>query len=73
MIRSPGGGSASRSRYTQWCCGHPCSAITGLPSSGPASVTWNRTPRASTNDLRTPAIAGGWSLVDIVSVAITEL
>ncbi len=35
MIRSPGGGSASRSRYSQWCCGQPCSAITGRPSGGP--------------------------------------
>src|ERR1700752_1843175 len=59
MMRSPGGGSASRSRYTQWCCGQPCSARTGRPSAGPASVTWNRTPRASTKVRRTPAIGGG--------------
>src|SRR6478735_5692658 len=59
MMRNPGGGSASRSRYSQWCCGHPCSATTGRPSVGPDSVTWNRTPLASTNDRRTPAIGGG--------------
>src|SRR5258705_9954825 len=59
MMRIPGGGSASRSRYSQWCCGQPCSARTGRPSAGPASVTWNRTPWASTNDRRTPAIGGG--------------
>src|SRR5882762_9380486 len=59
MMRIPCGGSASRSRYSQWCCGQPCSARTGRPSAGPASVTWNRTPRASTNDRRTPSIGGG--------------
>ena len=61
MMRSPGGGSASRSRYAQWCCGQPCRARTGRPSGGPASVTWNRTPRASTNDRRTPSIGGASS------------
>ena len=64
MMRSPGGGSASRSRYSQWCCGQPCSARTGRPSAGPASVTWNRTPLASTNDRRTPSIGGGSAVMN---------
>jgi len=73
---APGGGSASRSRYTQWCWRPAVQARSlALPSTGPDSVTWKPGPRAASTKRAggTPAMAGGSLLVDTESVTMPEL